>query len=72
MDQPGKDQRTSPSMFCCCGHAEERSELPGLSRREFISATGAATALGLGLPALMTGALATIGPPGASVAGLRR
>ena len=58
MDQPAKDQGTSRGSFCCCGHAEDNCHQEGISRREFISATGAATAVGLGLPAMFAGTLA--------------
>ena len=58
MDQSARNQGMEHSSFCCCGHAEHGPQPQGLSRREFISVTGAATAVGLSLPVLVTGALA--------------
>jgi hypothetical protein len=63
MDQSARNQEIGHLSSCCCGHAAEGGQLQGLSRREFISVTGAATAVGLGLPALMTGALTPSGGP---------
>jgi hypothetical protein len=63
MDRSARNQEIRHSSSCCCGHAEEGNQVLGLSRREFISTAGAATAVGLSLPALMTGALAQAGGP---------
>jgi len=58
MDQSARNQGMEHSSFCCGGHAGHVPQPQGLSRREFISVTGAATAVGLSLPVLVTGALA--------------
>ncbi len=64
MDRSARNHGVEHSSFCCCGHAEQGHPPQGLSRREFISATGAATAVGLSLPVLVTGALASSENPG--------
>ncbi len=61
MEQSARNHEVEHASFCCCGHAEQGHPPQGLSRREFISTAGAATAVGLSLPALMTGALAPSG-----------
>ncbi len=63
MDQSASNHQIEHASFCCCGHPEQGHQPQGLSRREFISTAGAATAVGLSLPALMTGALAQAGNP---------